>query len=61
MFKPTSEEIKSDLKWLKNELKHLTKWQRSIILQEYLSILNKYDIGIVEYNAFIGAFNDMED
>jgi hypothetical protein len=53
--------IESDLVWLKDELLHLTKDKRVLILEEYERNLWSYGIGVREYTAFIEAFNQLTE
>jgi hypothetical protein len=53
--------IDLDLDWLKKELEDLTIEQRCIILDEYIERTQKYGVGIVEYKAFVEAFNNLEE
>jgi hypothetical protein len=53
--------IELDLDWLKKELEDLTIEQRCIILDEYIERTQKYGVGIVEYKAFVEAFNNLEE
>ena len=53
--------IDLDIDWLKKELEDLTIEQRCIILDEYIEKMKGYGIGIVEYKAFIAAFNELEE
>jgi len=51
--------INSDLDWLKKELEDLTIEERCLILDEYIERTQKYCIGLVEYRAFVEAFDKM--
>jgi len=57
----SDELINKDLEWLKDALKGLTRRQRRIILDQYINSTNEYAIGIKEYNAFIRAFDNLEE
>lgn len=52
--------IDLDLDWLEKELEDLTIEQRCIILDEYIARVQRYDIGILEYNAFVKVFDKIE-
>jgi len=55
------EYINLDLDWLKKELEDLTTEQRCIILDEYIERTQRYGVGIMEYRAFVEAFDRLED
>lgn len=50
--------IAEDSEWLKSELKHLTRRQRVLIINEYDRQVQSYGIGIKEYQRFISLFNE---
>jgi hypothetical protein len=58
-FENKEDKINSDLEWLKDELKDLTNKERCLILLAYLEQLERMDIGVQEYQAFVKLFNDM--
>ena len=53
------DDIKFDLKWLKDELKDLTNEERRLILSSYVEHVSDFGIGMCEYEAFVKLFNDM--
>jgi hypothetical protein len=53
--------IDLDLEWVKDELKNLTKDQRRLILAQYAKLVKDYRIGMTEYQAFVSAFDELED
>jgi hypothetical protein len=53
--------IEIDLEWLKKDIEHLTIDERCLILEEYISCVKKYGIGVTEYTAFIKAFDEVEE
>lgn len=56
------ERIKKDLEELKNEILHLTKAERRLILKEYEILVKEYTgINMKEYSAFVEFLLDMEE
>ncbi len=53
--------INLDIEWLKKELEDLTIEERCLILDEYIERTQKYGVGILEYKAFVEAFDKLED
>jgi len=50
--------VELDFEWLKNELKHLTREQRVLILTEYGAKVKDYGVGIAEYQRFTRLFDE---
>lgn len=57
----SDDSIKEDFKWLKNELRDLTKEERRIIVEEYVEQVGSYGIGVKEYQAFMKMLEELEE